>query len=158
LDSALIWMNNGLAENISVYHNSIFCADAGPRTGSLLGVGKAERLNGWVFKNNLVVAAWSQPRSLAPDNPDILSKLDIVGNLLVNLTQVPDGNFVDEDPGVTRNGEKPGPFWYPVDTEAFVVDRGVELGEAFEGKAPDIGAFEFGREPWTLEGIPQPQW
>ncbi|MEM1441494.1 MAG: right-handed parallel beta-helix repeat-containing protein, partial [Verrucomicrobiota bacterium] len=157
VDRALIWMNNGLAENIEVYHNSIFCADAGIRTGSVLGVGKPERLNGWSFRNNLVVAAWSQPRKVAPSNPEILAKMEIEGNLFLNCLEVPEGNFSHQDPGITRDGTKPGPFWHPVGKDSFVVDRGVDLGEPFAGDAPDIGAFEFGRESWKLEGIPKPR-
>jgi hypothetical protein len=39
--------------------------------------------------------------------------------------------------------------------ESFVVDRGTDLGFPFEGQAPDLGAFEFGAEPWKLEDLPK---
>ncbi|QDU10595.1 right-handed parallel beta-helix repeat-containing protein [Gimesia aquarii] len=159
VDRALIWMNNGLAENIFVYNNSIFCADAGNRTGTLLGVSKPERLNNWVFKNNLVIAAWSQPRRIVwKEHAEILAKMDVKHNLFVNCLAVPQGNLENEDPGLIREGQKPSPFWTSKDAESFVVDRGVNVGLPFEGEKPDIGAFEFGVEPWKLENIPQPRW
>ncbi|MEO0446219.1 MAG: right-handed parallel beta-helix repeat-containing protein, partial [Verrucomicrobiota bacterium] len=159
VDRALVWMNNGLAENISVYHNTIFAADAGVRTGRLIGAGKPERFDNWTFKNNLVVAAWSQPRAIASADPEVLAKMSVEGNLFINCTEIPEGekNFKDMDPGLVREGEKPSAFYAPVSAESFVVDRGVDVGQPFEGSAPDIGAFEFGREPWVLEGIPRPR-
>lgn len=158
VDRALIWMNNGLAENIYVYNNSIFCADAGNRTGTLLGTPRSERMNNWVFQNNLVVSAWSKPRAIATENPDILTKMKISNNLFLNSHQFPaEGNHSGIDPGVKREGEKPGPFWEPASAESFVVDKGVDVGIPFTGKAPDIGAFEWGEAPWMLEKIPKPR-
>ena len=155
VDRALIWMNNGLAENIHIYNNSIFCADAGPRTGALLGVPKAERANNWTFKNNIVVSAWTKPRRVGSNNPLIAAKMDITNNLFINCTGVPKSNFSENDPGLTRKPGKPAPFWLPSSTDSFVVDRGTDLGRPFEGKAPDLGAFEFGAEPWQLKEIPK---
>ena len=157
VDRGLIWMNEGLAERIYVYNNTVFCADAGTRTGALLGAWTAERLNDWQFKNNVVVAAWSQPRSLLNMKRGVPEKISVKRNLFVNVLDVPEGNIVDETPGLARRGDKPGPFYVPAGGESVVVDRGVELELPFYGAAPDIGAFEFGVEPWTLEGIPQPR-
>ena len=158
VDRALVWMNNGLAENIYVYNNSIFWGDAGDRTGGLLGVGKAERFNNWVFRNNLVVAAWSRPRQIVWDKPEIREKMTITNNLFLNCHSFPEGNFSETDPGLNREGDKPNPFWLPVGAESFVVDKGIDVDLPFEGQAPDIGAFEWGTEPWKLEGIPQSRW
>jgi hypothetical protein len=66
--------------------------------------------------------------------------------LCINLTGVPEGNHRRVDPGLRRKSKKPWPFYAPAAATSFVVDRGVEVGLPFEGKAPDIGAYEYGSE------------
>ena len=156
VDRALIWMNRGLAEKIYVYNNTIFCADAGKRTGALLSAYSAERLNDWVFKNNVVVAAWSQSRKLMQDKRDVLKKIIATNNVLINVTGAPKGNYVNQDPGLKRQDAKPWVFYSPMNAESFVVDRGVKVGLPFVGKAPDLGAVELGeKQEWGK--IPSPQ-
>jgi len=156
VDRNFVWMNKGLVENLFVFNNTIFCADAGKRSGTLLSSWTAERLNNWVCKNNIVVSAWSQPRRVHGTRRGVPEKITAKSNLFINFIDVPEGNFTGADPGLTREGEKPAPFYLPESAESVVVDRGVDVGLPFEGKAPDLGAFEFGGEPWKLEGIPQP--
>lgn len=157
VDRALIWMNEGKAEGISVYNNSVVLADAGTRTGTILGAYTAERFDRWTFKNNLVVAAWSQPRRLHPDRPNFSKQIDATHNLFLDVSGVPDGNIVDTAPGIVRSGSKPSPFYFPASETSPLVDAGVDMGQPFHGQAPDIGAFEFGVEPWSLEGVPRPR-
>jgi hypothetical protein len=48
-------------------------------------------------------------------------------------------------------------FYAPVAETSNVIDRGVDVGLPFRSRAPDLGAFEFGAEPWTLDDIPKPR-
>lgn len=152
VDRGFVWMNRGLAENIHVYNNTVFLADAGSRTGSVFGAYSRERLNNWVVKNNIFVAAWSQPRILIPHQRGVDEKIEVKNNICINLKNVPSGNFSDVDPGLKRDGDKPTPFYLPLNENSFVVDRGVDVGFPFEGKKPDIGVFEWGEElsDWEL--------
>jgi hypothetical protein len=151
VDRALVWMNNGLAENIYIYNNTIFCADAGRRTGALLGAYSGDRLGNWVFKNNVVIAAWSQSRKLFPDQRGVPEKINATHNLCINVTGVPEGNYADVDPGLRREGDKPWHFYLPAGEGSPVVDRGEDVGFPSKGKAPDIGAFELGEERPLME-------
>ena len=146
VDRALVWMNQGLAENIFVYNNTVFCADAGDRVGAVLSSWTAERLNNWVAKNNLIVAPASQPRKLFPDQRGVPEKITATDNVCVNVTGVPEGNHVGVEPGFCGEGQKPWPYFAPAGAASFLVDRGVDVGLPFEGRAPDIGAYEFGVE------------
>ncbi|MGF1581612.1 MAG: right-handed parallel beta-helix repeat-containing protein [Gemmataceae bacterium] len=146
VDRALVWMNNGLAENIYVYNNMIVCADAGKRAGALLDSYKAERLNNWVFKNNIVVAAWSQPRKVLQEKRGVPKKVIVKNNLFLNMLGVPEGNFVGKEPGLFRKGPKPWEFYLPTSEKSFVVDKGIDVGLPFRGKAPDLGAIELGEK------------
>jgi hypothetical protein len=80
VDRALIWMNQGLAQNIHVYNNTVFCADAGKRANSVLSAWTAERLDNWVVKNNIIVAAPTQARRLFPDQRGVPSKIAATDN------------------------------------------------------------------------------
>ena len=155
VDMNLVWMNEGVIENLQVFNNTVFCADAGGRSGSLLSAWSAERLSNWQFKNNIVVAAWSRPRQVYPMERGVPDKIEATHNLFVNFRNVPEGNIVDESPELERDGGKPAPFYLPSTEESNVIDRGTDVGMPFNGKAPDLGAFEFGEEPWKLEGIPE---
>ncbi len=156
VDRALIWMNRGLAEKIYVYNNTVFCADAGKRSGPILGAYTAERLNEWIFKNNIVVAAWSRPRQLFPLKRGVPSKITAKNNVLINVTDAPEGNFLNQNPGLLRQGDRPWQFYTPASAKSLVVDRGVDVGLPFEGKAPDIGAMEYGKKrEWTEVPMPK---
>ncbi len=124
VDRAVVWMNRGLAENIHVTNNTIFCADAGKRSGAILSAYTADRLNNWTFKNNIVVAAWSQPRKLVQEKRGVPTKMTISNNLCVNVTGVPEGNIVNQAPGLTREGVKPWSFYTPR-KKSIVAERGI---------------------------------
>ena len=156
VDRGFVWMNEGLAENIFVYNNTVICADAGDRTGSLFGAYTAERLNNWVVKNNLFIGAWSRPRPLMASQREVPSKIVLQNNLCLDITGAPSGNHVNRDPGLRREGEKPAEFFAPASGESFVVDKGVDVGLPFQGDAPEIGAIELG-ETWSLEDVPMPR-
>ncbi len=157
VDRSVVWMNEGLIQDMQVYHNTIFCADAGQRSGRLLSSWSGARMGRWVFRNNIVVAAWSQPREVQPQQRGVPDKMLVRDNLFVNFQEVPEGNFTDNDPELLREGGKLTPYYLPASAESFVVDRGTDLGFPFEGQAPDLGAFEFGAEPWKLEDFPKPR-
>ena len=109
----------------------------------------------WKFRNNVVVAAWSQPRTVHSPERGVPEKMVVRDNLFVHFDEVPKGNFVDQDPGLRRDGKKLTPYYLPAGEDSFVVDRGADLGFPFQGKAPDLGAFEFGAEPWALGDLPK---
>lgn len=156
VDRALIWMNEGLAENIFVYNNTVFCADAGDRAGGLIGAYSEERLNNWVVKNNVFVAPASQPRSLMDQKRGVPTKITATHNVCVNVTDVPENNrIVDAGAlGLRRTGDKPWPFFAPA-KDGPLVDTGVDVGLPANGK-PDIGAYEFGdKQPvWVPPTVP----
>ncbi len=148
VDRAFVWMNQGLAENIRVYNNTVFCAVAGKRAGILIDSYRADRLNNWVVKNNVFVAPDAAPRKLIQTERGVPDKVIVQGNLCINCTAVPEGNFTDADPGLRRKGETPWPFFAPAGPESFVVDKGLRVGLPYRGSAPDLGAYE--------HGIPRP--
>jgi hypothetical protein len=152
-DRAFIWMNQGLAENLHIFNNTVVFADAGERAGSILGAYSGDRLNGWLVKNNLFIAPASQPRKLMPTERGVPQKISATGNLCVNVTEPPTGNHVGVDHGLKMSGEKPNPFYAPAQPKSFVVDHGVDVGLPFKGKTPDIGAIEFGDTNFEI-GLP----
>ncbi|MGD1897660.1 MAG: right-handed parallel beta-helix repeat-containing protein [Phormidesmis sp.] len=144
VDRAVIWMNRGLAENIYVFNNTIFLANS-PRAGAVLGGSRPERINNWIVTNNIIVAPETQPRKLFRDD-SVGAKITANNNLMVNLTNVPQGNITDLDPELSQQGDKPFPFYAPQSNESTVVDRGMDVGFPFTGEAPDIGAYELGED------------
>ncbi len=151
VDRAFVWMNEGLAENIHVYNNTVTCADAGDRAGVLVDAYEGKRLNGWVVRNNVFIAPASQPRRLVHDRRGVADKMTVMDNVCVNVTGAPAGNHADAEPGLRLEGEKPWPFFAPKGPAAFVLDRGVDVGLPFVGKAPDLGAYEHGERRPLVE-------
>ena len=125
-DRAFIWMNQGLAENIHAFNNTIVFANAGDRAGSVLGAGSGERLNGWLVKSNIFIAPVSQPRRLMTAERGVSQEITATDNICVNITDAPPGNHIGVTPVLNMNGAKPLPFYAP----SGVVGCGaVELGE-----------------------------
>jgi hypothetical protein len=152
----LIWMNEGRVDNMNVVNNTIFCADNGNGSGSVLDAWSEERLNRWKFINNILVCAWSRPRWLMPQDRGVPSKIEANHNLLINLESAPPNNFVNLPDGLQRTGAKPFPFYQPLADNTAILDKGTDVGLPYLGAAPDLGALEVGEDPWILEEIPQP--
>ncbi|MFM9963434.1 MAG: right-handed parallel beta-helix repeat-containing protein [Planctomycetaceae bacterium] len=144
VDRAFVWMNEGLAENISVFNNTVTFADAGERAGAVLDAYTGERLNGWVVKNNVFIAPASQPRRLMPTERGVPQKITASHNLCIHITGAPAGNHLDTPPGFRLEGDKPWPFYVPATANSFVIGRGTDVGFPFKGQAPTLGAFNFG--------------
>jgi hypothetical protein len=142
LDRAFVWAHNaGKAKNFHIYNNTVYCADAEERTGAVLGV--PDSAENWLFHNNIVVAPPQRPRVLYGDIQKGERVVTATHNVFVNVSNLPAGNFSDVDPGLTLTGDTPYPYYAPGSATSFVVDKGTDVGLAFDGAAPDIGAYEF---------------
>ena len=148
VDRAVIWMNNGLAENIHFYNNTVTCAVAGKRKGSLLGAYTAERLNGWMIRNNIFIAPKEEPRALMPTQRGVPGKITADHNLCV---EVSGGDIQAEAADFTPNGEG-WKAWLPR-TGGNLIAAGIDVELPFSGKAPDLGAFE-SKQTDFLKGVP----
>ncbi|MEL7332966.1 MAG: right-handed parallel beta-helix repeat-containing protein [Cyanobacteria bacterium J06560_2] len=149
VDRNLIWMNQGLAENIFVFNNTVTFANAGDRAGAILSAPNRETpdqgANRWIAKNNIFLAPKSQPRNLLPNN-SAARNVDVTHNIVQNLKNVPENNFDDISGGLLQSGNQPWPFYAPASEASPLVDSGTDVGLSFLGEAPDIGAYELGEE------------
>ena len=154
VDRSVVWMNEGLAENIYLIHNTIVCADAGDRADFLCSSYTKERLSGWVIKNNVFIAPASQPRSLFPLERGVPEQITAAGNLFVNVNGPEAGNFKADSPRFRESGKRPWEFFAPVSKQSQLVGRGVLITEKpfwekptdAPRQTPDIGAVEFGQD------------
>lgn len=141
VDRGFIWKNNGTAEGIHVYHNTVYLADL-PTAGRVLGLSNGTGVAGWTFQNNIIVCDPARPREFYRQDINAEQKVTATHNVLVNVTGAPAGNFVDVDPGLQLSGNVPFPYYEPGSASAYAVDRGLDMGMPYQGAAPDIGAFE----------------
>lgn len=143
LDRSFAWANAGTAKNLKIFNNTIYCADAGSRTGAVLDFPSANSLemSGWEFKNNVVIAPSSKPRSLHWNNTNA-SNVDVSNNLTINVTSAALGTISGIQPGFKLSGAKPYPYYSPAGNSSAVVGAGVDVGLPYVG-APDIGAYEY---------------
>ncbi len=137
IDRAFVWMNQGLAENIHVYNNTVFCAEAGERSGRLIDAYAAERLDGWVVRDNIFVAPASEPRTLFQPERGVADKITLQGNVCVNLRGVPEGNTEVDRVPLIQEGQKPWPYFAPATP-----------GGLLEG----VGAYTAGDQPPAAVG------
>ena len=149
VDRGLVWVNQGVAKNIYVYNNTVTLANAGDRAGALLSApnrnNRGDKISHWVARNNIFIAPTSQPRQLFRET-GADRDIAIASNIMVNITNVPPGNYINVDPGFVKKGDRPWPFYAPASKNSFLVDHGTETGLPFLGSAPDIGAYELGQE------------
>jgi hypothetical protein len=50
---------------------------------------------------------------------------------------------VDADPQINESGNRPDPYYRPVNGVSACVDAGIDVGLPFSGSRPDIGAYEY---------------
>ena len=112
-DRAFIWMNQGLAENIHAFNNTVVFAEAGDRAGSILGAYSGDRMNSWLVKNNIFIAPASQLRRFMPAERGVPLKITATNNICVNITGLPPGNHNVAAPVLKMSGNKPLPFYAP---------------------------------------------
>jgi hypothetical protein len=142
IDRGFVWAHDaGIANNFHIYNNTVYCADAADRTGSILAI--PNRAEKWVFRNNIVIAPAQRPRALFNTAAKGASVVTADHNVFVNVTGAPAGNWSDTDPGLALKGEKPFPYYSPASSGSFVVDKGIDVGLSFYGAAPDIGAYDY---------------
>lgn len=145
VDRSIVWVRNGLAQNITFEANTVFAAAAPGRAGLLFSAWTAEHIDDWIIRDNVIVASWNQPRVLLRTERDVPTKMTIENNLFINVTDVPEGNTVAVWPNFRRgDANKPWDYFSPANENGPTVDTGQRTDEAFAGKAPDIGAVEYG--------------
>lgn len=155
VDRSIVWIRNGLCENLTFEANTVSAADAPERNGFLFSVWTADHIASWVVQDNVFVAAWNQPRAFSRTDRDVPSKMTVKNNLFINVTDVPDGNTTGVWPSFRRgDAEKPWDYFAPNSESGPTVDAGIRDEETFLGNAPDIGAVEYGA---TLEPV-GPRW
>lgn len=143
VDRSFVWKGGGQLDSVYVYNNTVYLADAADRSAAILD--SWDNMKNWKVANNIFIAAATNPRRLGGNSayPTSPNRIDAFNNLTVNVTEVPTGNFVDQDPQLTLSGTKPFPYYAPKSLTSFVVDKGKDVGLPFLGKSPDIGAYEF---------------
>lgn len=145
-------MNNGLAENIFVFNNTVFCADAGDRTGAIFGAYTSERLNDWRVVNNIFSAPSNKPRALHPTQRGVPDKLKFSNNAFRNITEVEEGKSpLDFD--LIEKGEKPVPFFAPTSVDSAA--KGLKVDVPFTVTTKYIGAVQSGDDWKWLAEIPK---
>ncbi len=74
------------------------------------------------------------------------SGMTLSQNLAYKVSNVPAGTM-EADPQLALTGGKPTAYYHPAGASSPVVDAGVDVGLPFEGRAPDIGAYEWVHPP-----------
>ena len=59
-------------------------------------------------------------------------------------------------PEIRGSGEKPDPYYRPRDNSANIVDLGMDVGMAYQGAAPDVGAYEYTADSVGAPALPAP--
>jgi hypothetical protein len=145
VDRSILWIRQGLAEKVLFEANTVFVADAPGRAGPLFSAYSGENINQWTIRDNVIVASWNQPRQLLNTQRGVPKKMSIQNNLLVNVTDAPEGNEVGTWPGFQRgDAAKPWGYFSSVSARGPTVDRGIRDEDDFGGEGPDIGAAEYG--------------
>ncbi len=166
-----VFKKNELNENISITNNTVYLVNT-TRNGfptSFLEVSGA--VSNWEVRNNIVFSVdpvGSESRSGFSRSGLPASGITFSNNLAWKVNNIVSG-VLEEAPELALAGSKPTAYFSPSSATSNVVDAGVDVGYAFEGAAPDIGAHEWmGAQPptttHTITGIGgcqrkhQPHW
>ncbi len=140
--------NSGL-HNVKLYNNTI--EFIGTKTANVVGVygGSSDNVD---IKNNLIINSntgynYYANQLIHQENGAKISSLSVGNNVLQNLSV---GSLVGSilnnllcDPKIARTGVRPTPYYVPASGSP-LIDGGVNVGLAYNGSKPDIGAYESG--------------
>lgn len=109
------------------------------------------------FQNN-IVEDMSYALILTASDTNYLSNTTMTYNVMNNVPTVLRGlgaapnnlvttNNLTGNPGLTKSGAKPDPYFRPSSSSSLVVNAGTNVGLPYSGSAPDIGRYE-----WTGTG------
>ena len=141
--------------NVKIYNNTV--EFSGTTTMNFLGLHKGQSTN-IDIKNNLVVNSntsynWWPNQLIFTEGGASISGLTVSNNFLSNL---PIGysagsiaNNFTGDPKISKSGARPNPYFAPV-AGSPLIDKGVNVGFAYQGSAPEIGAHESGAAPANI--------
>ena len=114
VDRSLVWVREGRSAGVTVDHNTVFLADAQGRAGYVLSAWSGEHIDDWTVTDNIFVAAWSRPRRLMRTERHVPEKINVRGNVCVNILGVPEGNTTGVYPDLVRGmTEKPWEYYAP---------------------------------------------
>jgi len=94
------------------------------------------------IKNNIFL----QSQGSTVGGPAAISSSEFTNNFLYGTSGISaaysQSNNYYQSPGLNFTGTKPDPYYRPL-ANGNLVDKGVNVGLAYSGSAPDIGAYEY---------------
>ena len=138
-----VFKQNELNENVSILNNTIYLVNSTRHNfpTNFLEVGGG--IANWQVKNNIIFTLDEPNNGTAFSRGSLpTSGLTMSHNLAWNIPGTPAG-VEKTDPGLALTGEKPTAYYLAKDQSSAVVDAGTDVGFAFQGSAPDIGAYEW---------------
>ncbi len=142
--------NRNLAENIRIYNNTIAINQPDYRGVEIyIPVNNLEvRNNLFLYSNNVITVI--DAGAVTFTNANVTNNRHAPGNWYqqwgTGSPVINASNNITSDPGLKLTGNKPAPYYEPAASSSAVVDAGTTAGLpafAFQGNAPDIGAYEF---------------
>jgi len=133
--------------HVQFYNNTV--EFTGTTTTNLIAIMEGSSDNVEV-KNNLIINSNTSynlyPNKLVHLEKGTLRNLEVSNNLLFKqpVGNVP-GTYTNNlaaDPKINKTGTRPAPYYLPL-AGSPLIDAGLNVGLPFEGKAPDIGAYEY---------------
>ncbi|CAN5363389.1 hypothetical protein BH09BAC3_BH09BAC3_10360 [soil metagenome] len=146
--------NTGL-HNVKVYNNTV--EFAGTKTMNVVGVygGSSDNVDvrNNLFINNNTGYSYYPNQLVHLENGAVLTNLQVKNNIFMNLpVGTVTGAYANNttiDPKIQKSGNRADPYYMP-QAASPLIDAGVNVGLAFTGSAPDIGAFEYAGAPNLL--------
>ncbi len=138
-----VFKKNDLNENISILNNTVYLVNStrDQFPTSFLEVSGA--VSNWQVKNNVVFTLDNPSSGTAFGRGSLPSTgMTLSHNVSWNVPGTPAG-VTTTDPELALSGAKPSAYYAPQNAGSYVVDRGADVGFAYKGSAPDLGAYEY---------------
>ena len=138
-----VFKKNQNSPDMSIYNNTVYLVNSTRHNFPTSFLEVSGAVSNWQVKNNLVITL-DQPNNGTAFSRGSLptSGFTMSHNLAWNIPGIPAG-VEKTDPGLALTGEKPTAYYLAKDQSSAVVDAGTDVGFAFQGSAPDIGAYEW---------------
>ena len=142
-----VFKKNELNENISILNNTVYLVNSTRHNFPTSFLEVSGGIKNWQVKNNIIFTLDEPNNGIAFSRGSLpTSGLTMSHNLAWNIPGTPAG-VKQANPGLALSGKKPTAYYLAKDQNSAVVDKGTDVGFSFQGKAPDIGAYEWSSAP-----------
>ncbi len=138
-----VFKKEQLDENMFIYNNTVYLINSTRNNFPTSFLEVSGGVSNWKVKNNVIFTQDSPSNGISFSRGSLPTTGLVLSNNVVSQIPNAPSSIAKHNPELALSGNKPEGYYTPASASSYVVDQGTDVGFAFQGNAPDIGAYEW---------------